>query len=488
MRFKRSLSILVLLLVATSAFAREDIKDAIVKIYTSSALPDYYNPWSMLSSAQGTGSGCIIAGRKILSNAHVVSYQTFVQVRRHGDARRYQARVLSVSHEADLAILTVDDPDFFEGITPLELGELPESQDEVFVYGFPMGGDTLSITKGVMSRIEHQTYTHSSISLLAGQIDAAINPGNSGGPVIKDNRLVGVVMQGFSQADNIGYMVPVNIIRHFFTDLEDGVYDGIPSMGVLMQNLENPALKRRCGMDDDQTGLLVNQVLVGSPASSVLLPGDVILAVEGHAIADDGTVEFRPRQRTSVSYYIQEKQIGEAVDVDVWRNGEQHTFSIVLNRPLWKDWLIPLDQYDILPTYYIYGGAVFSPLTKNLLKRWGGNWYRTAPLDLVARLSNNYPEIEGQEVVMVLKFLPAGVNQGYHQIANWIIEEVNGRKINNMKELIEQIESDDGGDFVELKSSGENVIVFDRSEAEKSHQEILGIYRISADRSRDLIP
>ncbi|HMP90542.1 MAG TPA: serine protease [Kiritimatiellia bacterium] len=486
----KKITILTLFLfMAGSAFAREEIKDAIVKIYTSSSVPDYYNPWSMMSSTQGTGSGCIIAGRKILSNAHVVSYQTFVQVRRHGDARRYTARVVNVSHEADLAILTVDDPDFFEGITPLELGELPESQDEVFVYGFPMGGDTLSITKGVMSRIEHQTYSHSSVSLLAGQIDAAINPGNSGGPVMKDNRLVGVVMQGFTQADNIGYMVPVNVIQHFFQDLEDGAHDGIPSLGIIMQNLENPALKRRCGMDEDQTGLLVNHVLSGSPSTAALLPGDVIMAIDGHVIADDGTVEFRPRQRTSVSYFIQRKQIGESIDIDVWRNGVAHTFAITLTRPLWKDWLIPLDQYDVLPSYYIYGGAVFVPLTKNLLKRWGSNWFRSAPLELVNLLSNgNIPEHEGQQVVIVLKFLPANVNQGYHQIANWIVDEVNGQKINNMHELIQSIETDDASGFVELKSTSGQVVVFDREEARKSHEQILGIYRISADRSGDLIP
>jgi S1-C subfamily serine protease len=479
---------LLFLMAASTSLASEEIKDAIVKIYTSSSQPDYYNPWTMMSSMQGTGSGCVIEGRKILSNAHVVGYQTFVQVRKHGDARRYPARVVSVSHEADLAILTVDDPDFFNDVTPLELGELPESQDEVLVYGFPLGGDTLSITKGVMSRIEHQTYSHSSADLLAGQIDAAINPGNSGGPVMKDDKLVGVVMQGYTQAENIGYMVPVNVIRHFFRDIEDGKLNGIPSLGVIMQNLENPALKRRCGMDEDQTGLLVNHVVVGSPAENVLQVGDVVLSVEGNAIADDGTVEFRPRQRTSAAYFIESKQVGEKLNLEIWRDGSVQPVTIVLNRPSSEDMLIPLDEYDVLPSYYIYGGAVFSPLTKNLLKRWGGNWYRSAPLELVALLSDNIPEQADQQVVMVLKFLPADVNQGYHQIAYWIVEEVNGQKIHNMKELIERIEAEDGSEFVELKSANSNVIVLDRKLAKESHQQILDIYRIAADRSADLIP
>ena len=488
MRINKILLLALVGFSSLSMFARADISDAIVKIYTSSSVPDYYNPWTMLSSMQGTGSGSVIAGNKILSNAHVIGYETFVQVRRHGDARRYQARVVSVSHEADLAILTVDDPDFFTGITPLELGELPESQDEVLVYGFPLGGDTLSITKGVMSRIEHQTYSHSSVALLAGQIDAAINPGNSGGPVMKDGKLVGVVMQGFTQAENIGYMVPVNVVRHFFKDIEDGTYHGIPSLGVVMQNMENPALKRRYGMDEDRSGLLVNEVLVGSPAEGVLQPGDVVLSIDGHVIADDGTVEFRPRQRTSASYYVQLKQIGEELPLEVWRDGQVVPVNVALNRPLWEDWLIPLDQYDVLPSYYIYGGAVFMPLTKNLLKRWGGNWYRSAPLDLVALLSENIAERLDQDVIMVLKFLPADVNQGYHQIAYWIVDKVNGEPVYTMKELIERIEADDGSDFVELASSSGSVIVLARKEAEASHQKILDIYRIAADRSADLAP
>lgn len=479
---------IVLLFAGMAVPARADIQDALVKIYTSSSIPDYYNPWTMMSSAQGTGSGCIISGKKILSNAHVVGYATFVQVRRHGDARRYTARVLNVSHTADLALLTVDDPAFFDGITPVETGSLPEPQDEVLVYGFPLGGDTLSITKGVISRVEHQVYSHSSVSLLAGQIDAAINPGNSGGPVMKDGRLVGVVMQGISQADNIGYMVPVNIVQHFFHDIEDGHFEGIPSIGVVMQNLENPALKRRCGMAEDRSGMLVTKTLPGSPAAATLEAGDVLLSVEGHPIADDGTIEFRPRQRTSVSYYVQGKQVGETLDLEVWRNGGVQPVTLTLTRALSGDWLIPQDQYDVLPSYYIYGGAVFCPLTLNLLKRWGQNWYRAAPLELVALLADNVPEQEGQEVVMVLKFLPADVNQGYHQVANWIIKEVNGEKVNSMRELINLIETDNGSGFVELKSPSGSVLVLDRDEAAESHDEILSIYRIVADRSADLMP
>ena len=105
-----------------------------------------------------SGSGCIIQGNRILTNAHVVSDQTFIRVRRHGQSNKYTARVIAVSHEADLALLTVDNPSFFKGIAPLKLGKLPEIEQEVVVYGFPEGGDRFGVlavaVKGIAAQIE----------------------------------------------------------------------------------------------------------------------------------------------------------------------------------------------------------------------------------------------------------------------------------------------------------------------------------------------
>jgi len=77
-------------------------------------------------------------------------------------------------------------PDFFAGTVPVRFGELPPRNANVTVHGFPIGGNELCVTAGVVSRIEVRTYTHSQRNLLAMQTDAAINPGNSGGPVFKD--------------------------------------------------------------------------------------------------------------------------------------------------------------------------------------------------------------------------------------------------------------------------------------------------------------
>ncbi|MCK5767943.1 MAG: serine protease, partial [Candidatus Atribacteria bacterium] len=265
------IAILLLFSISSSVFsAGQDVREAIVKVYVVSDSPDYYNPWSMQGPRGASGSGSIIENNLILTNAHVVSDHTFLQVRKYGETTRHRAEVVAVSHLTDLALIKVDEPGFFDGEPFLSLGELPEPQQEVLVYGFPMGGDMLSITKGIISRIEHQPYVHSSSVFLAAQIDAAINPGNSGGPVLMDDKIVGVVMQGISSSQNIGYMVPVPVIRHFFDDLKDGSFDGYPSLGVSLQDMENPGLRGYYQMEKDMSGVLINQIIPGSPSDGNL--------------------------------------------------------------------------------------------------------------------------------------------------------------------------------------------------------------------------
>ena len=463
-----------------------DVREAIVKVYTVSNSPDYYNPWSMRGPQGVSGSGCIIENNLILTNAHVVSDYTYLQVRKYGETERYQAQVVAVSHLTDLALLKVEDSAFFEGEPALLFGELPEIQQEVLVYGFPMGGDMLSITKGIISRIEHQPYVHSSSSFFAGQIDAAINPGNSGGPVLVDDKIVGVVMQGISSSQNIGYMVPVPVIRHFFDDLKDGIYDGYPSLGVGLQDMENKGLRKYYQMEDGLSGVLINQIIPGSPADGYLQAGDILLSFEDYTIGNDGTVEFRTNERTQLTYVIQQKQIGENIWMEILREGKKISIDLNLSRSLKKDRLVPMEEYETLPSYYIYGGLIFCPLSKNLLDIWGSQWYQSAPKELIYPLLNsNIPEKEDQQVVVLLKALAANVNEGYQNVNSWVVDKVNGEKIWSLSELIKKVENSLDPYIVFEDKWGQQIVV-DREKARNTHQEILGTYRIPFDRSEDL--
>lgn len=83
--------------------------------------------------------GFVITGRRILTNAHVIADHTFVLVRKHGSPAKYRAEIQAVGHECDLALLTVESEEFWEGMHFLELGDIPFLQEAVAVVGYPQG-------------------------------------------------------------------------------------------------------------------------------------------------------------------------------------------------------------------------------------------------------------------------------------------------------------------------------------------------------------
>jgi len=467
--------------VSNALTAITDVRESMVKIYSVQNSPDYNNPWNMTGPVAVSGSGCIIKGNRILTNAHVISDRTFIQVRLHGKSKKYEAEVVAVSHEADLALLTVADGDFFKGAAALPFGTLPEIQQEAIVFGFPEGGDMLSITKGVISRTEHIYYAHSLIELLATQLDAAVNPGNSGGPVMIGGRIVGVVMGTRRDSDNIGYMIPTPIIEHFLTDIADGRYDGFPDDGIILQNMENEGLKKMYGFKDGQTGALIRAIVPGTPSDGRLRPGDVILSVEGHPVADDCTVEFRQNERTSLKYFIQRRHIGDDLNITVLRNGRQNKIKLPLTKAWGNSRLVPMTRYDVPPTYYVYGGLVFCPLTLNYLQ--ANDW---RPSNLLNYFVNQILHREGEEVVVITKVLPSNINNGYQEFINDRIVEVDGKTILNLVELIKSIESAPKDPFIVFKTESGRIIALDRDVAQKEHREILRSYHIASDRSADL--
>ena len=467
------------------------VVSSVVKIYTLFNRPNYHEPWQRWGQKPFHGSGAIISGQRILTNAHVVSDQVFVQVRRAGDATRYTAEVVAVGHECDLAILTVRDPAFFEGSAPLEIGPLADIRDRVAVFGFPEGGDKLSITEGVVSRVEHTNYAHSGAYLLACQMDAAINSGSSGGPVIRDERIVGVAFQGMNHQDyqNIGYMVPAPVITHFLEDIADGSYDGTPDLGLSMQKLENPALRRRFGLAPGQTGVLINRLYPDSPAAGRMQEADVITAIEGVPVANDGTISFRPEQRTFFGYLMQQKHIGDRLRIDTLRQGLSRPVTLSLTQPMDYERLVPHERFDTTPTYMIAGGLVFVPLTLNYLKEYGDNtnWFVHAPKELLHYYLHGEPSDDRRQLIVLIKVLADEVNVGYHETTDTIIRRINGRSVPTMAHLAEAFDTH-RGEYHEIQDIHGFKLVIDRQAAADRLGAILEKYAIPSDRSPDLKP
>jgi len=454
-------------------------QDSIVKIFTTAATYDYDSPWLVAGIEEGSGSGCIISGQRILTNAHVVSDAVYIQVQRNGNPNKYTAVVIAVSHEADLALLQVENNAFFNDTTTLELGVLPELLDGVVVYGFPEGGEGLSVTKGIVSRIEVTEYVHSQLQFLGLQIDAAINSGNSGGPVIMDGKIVGVAMQSLEKAENIGYIIPVPIIEHFLTDLQDGQYDGFPDDGVLVQTLENTAFRALLSLPDNENGVYVAEVIPGTSADGLLNPGDVILSIDDHQVANDGSVLLRPGLMVQSGHYVSAHQVGDNTVVSIWRNGAKRTVSVPLTTKQGDSQLVKRKQHDSPPEYYIVAGIILTPLTHNYLSTWGEDFEKKAPWHLLRYFYESRQKAD-EEVVIINGLLSSKLTAGYQDVAvDRRVTSINGQSFASFKELTIMVDNAlTNDDPITFKTEDHAVVVVSPKEHRKNEKKLLELYGI----------
>lgn len=459
--------------------AASRLKSTLVKVYTIANPADLQSPWQGLGTEKYVGSGVVISGQRILTNAHLVADQVSIEVKRQGMTRRYEARVAHVGHACDLALLEVEDADFFNGVEPLALGEMADLQDTVDVYGFPVGGDSISITSGIVSRVEVGRYSHSGARLLLAQIDAALNPGNSGGPVVADGLIVGLAAQTLGGAENVGYMIPAPVIQHFLTDIDDGQFDGFPNLGIDLQTIENRALREELGLADDETGALVTRINYGSSAWGTLEAGDVLIGIDGIDIAEDLTVSMDGvGSRLAVSWAVGHKQVGDEVTLRVLRDAERiEKVASLVQTSL----LVEGPRYDEKPTYFIFGGLVFQPLSFDyidFLYEWSH--------DLAWYAYHQYLRTpERLEVVLLSQVLAAPVNRGYHDWENEIVASIGSVVPRDMKHAQALIAAAEGPRLAIMTAEGRR-LVLDLERAREASPSILERYGVPAASSPDL--
>lgn len=428
----------------------------------------------------------VIGENEILTGAHVVANATFLQVQKLSAPDKFVARVHAVSHDCDLALLRVEDPRFAHDVQPADLGALPDLRAHVAVVGFPVGGEEISITEGVVSRIELQRYSHSQRNLLAVTVDAAINEGNSGGPVFWDGKVAGIAFQKLGGADGIGEMVPAPLIRRFLDGVRLGKDPRVPGLGVSTQNLENPALHEHSGLAPGQSGVLVTDVEYGASAWQVLQPGDVLTQIDGHDIANNGTISHHGLYRTRFDVLLGDHYIDDEIEISVIRNNTPTPAPTRLSVALKAcAHLVPRCQYDVIPTYFIYAGLVFQTLTHDFLMTWG-EWWHKAPKEFLHHFYSGRRREEIREIVILTQILADEVNIGYEHLYNEGIISVNGDTPRDMQDFVTKVEAAQG--HVHIETSSKGVMTLRTPDADAARPRILERYHIHEDRSPDLVP
>ena len=451
--------------------------NAVVLLEVSTSAPNIFRPWQNVTGG-GAGSGVVIGDGRILTCAHCVSDSSYIRVRKHNEDSLYNATVEFIDNDADLALVRVEGPAFMADITPMEIGETPHVQDDVLAVGYPIGGNDISFTRGIVSRIEDIRYTHGWTWLLAVQVDAAINSGNSGGPVLDLNtgKIVGVAFQGDKEGEALGYMIPPDIIRHFLDDIKDGRVDGFSDFLFAVETMESESKRRFFRMDADMSGIIVEDVAKVLGDKSIK-PDDIIVEIDGYKVSNNGRIRIEGNEPRSIYYPIYLRQLGEKVPVKVLRDGVIVETSIAAVK---RDLRIRKWMFDTKPDYFLYGGLVFTTASYNYVVESKAKFHDDIFEDKDS--SDNEP-------VVISDVLADTCVEGYLGCDGSLVRTVNGEKVRNLRHLVELVEACRDG-FVRFGLDSGNEwdvkMVVDAKAMIEATPRVMARYQIPADRSEDL--
>ncbi len=423
-----------------------------------------------------TASGVVIEGRRILTNAHVVLYASQVQIQANAAGDKLPATVIAVAPGIDLAVLQLDDPAFFDTHPAVQrASKLPQIKDAVMAYGFPTGGTSLSITKGIVSRIEFVSYNYP-VSGLRIQVDAAINPGNSGGPAIAGDKMIGLAFSKLGgDTQNIGYIIPNEEVELFLKDIADGRYDGKPAMYDDLQTLENPMLREFLKLDKSVQGMLVHHP-DKTDASYPLKEWDVVTRIGDTPIDNQGMIKLDQDLRVNFAYLIQRVAGNGRLPLTVLREGK--TLQVQLPVSTEHPTLVANLRGEY-PSYFVYGPMVFSNATWQFVSSFENNAGLLRILGavkspLVTRAFDP-PSADLEELVVVPSpFFPHKIANGYSNPAGSVVYSVNGTRVRSLSHLVALLR-DLKDPFVtfEFDQKGGEVLVFSRSAIMAATDDIL---------------
>lgn len=463
--------------------------ETIIHFTNSDAVVNLASPWKVLEPKTCTGTGFHIGDRRILTNCHVVQGTTSLRVFRHGRSGNFSAKVLCESAVCDLAIVTVEDESFWVDLPAVTFQEkVPELDAEVCAVGYPLGAKSVTNTRGVVANVKMSDLSLTVCELqekqLTVQIDAAINPGNSGGPVFnkKTGEVVGVAFSGRDKAEGMGFIIPTPVVRNFLETYEQTKSFGrLPSLGIITQKLENSVLRSLLfnggeGPPEHHDGVLILKVLPRSCAAEAgVHAGDILMAIDGAAISEDGEVDFRGHERLGYDYLITKKRLGHQVKLSLLRNpavaisetpGAAFDINQVAEAPARPE---PLQlvvtlapTHELLPrelnkdyhaSYVMVGGLVFVvaglpllmyALEKELNTLFRGLYQMYPSLatngggsDAAAPAARWASEPEPEEALMCSGLLSHDVNVGFGALVGLRLRKIDGVAVRSMAHAVE---------------------------------------------------
>lgn len=450
--------------------ANFDPESSLVEIEVTKKSYDYRMPW-ISRNEQVRKNGIMIGEGQILTTADGLSDQYLCRIRKGGESRQYTADLVWVDFYANVAILNVSEPDFWEGLRPVALAQSIPQSGELQIYRWRGGrieqraAEIIRLSSGSskMSYLRHLVLTVSSTIQSAGWAEV----------VFDGDELVGLTASTAKDRLNI---LPTEFIAKVIQRHSVAGGSGLGYFDFKTMSAKNPALPASKGLDRRDVGVVVTEVASKGLTKGGLEIGDIILEVDGFEIDSAGKYVDPDYGRLAMSSLATRAHAaGDSISFKVWREGKMQAINYTLPHVDFEKDFIPDHRYDQAPQYLIAGGLVFQPLDGPLLRALGKN----KPL-----LLDYYTQQKGMDersgLVVLSGVLPDDYNLGYEEIRYALVDEINGKKISQIEDVECALNEAESG-FHRIRfmpEEGVQQIVLDAGDLAAATARILQSYRI----------
>jgi S1-C subfamily serine protease len=465
--------------------------NALVKVNATSQGYNPHIPWQKESPGARRGLGVVLAGNRILVTGQMVADATYIELELPESGQKLPAKVVAVDYEANVALLAAaaatpaKEQEFFATLKPMQLDTTARIGDSLAIWQTGRVGD-LIVTPMRISKVMTQSYVVDNASFLVFEATGIVrSEANSFTlPVVKGGRLAGLLLR-YDSKNQVATLLPAPIIEHFLNDTADGKYDGFPSLGVELQQTLDEQFRDYLGMKNGMKGAFISGVSKGATADYIgVKEGDIILSINGHEVDSRGDYQDPRFGALSISHIVRGRAfVGDKIEMKVLRAGQEVVLSGTLLRKQVSDYLVTPYIFDRGPNYVMMGGLLFQELSKPYLQAFGAEQQNGAILRLsrIAEHPDDYEKAGRKKLVFLSAVLPTPSAQGYERLGGQVVNQVNGKKINDLNDLAEAFKQPkDGIHTIEL-ADFPKILHLDAITAERDNLKLIGgAYRIGS--------
>ena len=454
------------------------LRTGIVSVRVTGQDWNWRTPWEKQAPWTRTVTGLVVPGHRILLASTAFGNDLLVEAQKLGSEERSVARVDLVDQEGPLALVTVDDPAFWEGLEPLPLADRAPQEGEVAILRWQRSG-LLDAFPGTIRQVRSGRNGQSQTSLLTLEIGATADGLGESEVVIARGHVAGLLTGRVGDAYGA---LAAPVLKQFLDGAAKGDWRGFARAGVAWEDLTNPALRGWLGLQPGETGIRLTHVARNGSAGGLLKPGDVVLELDGKTLDPTGYYEHPVYGRMLFALLFSDgRQPGETMPAKVLRGGKRLDLQLPLRVMPPDQERVPPYVYGRGPDYVVVGGLVFEELTRPYLSTFG-DWARRGPPRLLIAIDRE-PEEEGAElerIILLSSVLPDAANLGYQELKDVIVERVNGRPVARMADLRRAFASPEGGFHVVEFLPGQAAarLVLDTKEAEAAAARIRQAYGV----------